>query len=522
MGKFDKRRAKLSHKVYFSFAAFLKFIALFSSRNCVIKLISHDEAQSIVYKKQRGNPRNIQCLSEFLCVFSPKYCVNFLKMSPSPVKSNGVWNLRMSHFAEATVNPHRQMAENSKVIPNPSKKQITLQMGDPTIFGNFSRPSEAVIAIKKALDSDKFSYYHTMGMKEARQAVADYVNKSGVNVSSEDVILTSGGSSSLEMCFMALANPGENILVPSPCFNYKTWLNGPKIEARAYKLDPSKDWEIDLEHLESKIDQKTRAILVNNVGNPCGNVFSKQHIIEILAVAERHQVPIISDDIYEYFVFPGVDYYSISALSKNVPILSCSGLTKRFIMPGIRCGWIIVHDRYDALKEIKQGLIRISGRNFGPNSTTQLALPDILKNTPQEFFDDTVSKVFHHALIAYNLLIDAPGLRPIMPKGAFYMMIGIDLGKFPKFQSCLEFIENLTKEQSVLAFPGPCFDFPGYFRFVLTVPEDLIVEACQRIQEFCYEHFENAAIISGSDMKIWEKNCILQNQILGSVESRVI
>lgn len=143
-------------------------------------------------------------------------------MSPNPIKpSSAVWSLQMSQFAKATANPHRLMAENSKVIPNPSKKVITLQMGDPTIFGNFRRPQEVVDAIKKAAEKDTFSYYHTCGMKEARQAVADYVNKSGVAVTSDDIILTSGGSSSLEMCFMTLANPGENILVPRPCFNYK-------------------------------------------------------------------------------------------------------------------------------------------------------------------------------------------------------------------------------------------------------------------------------------------------------------
>lgn len=248
------------------------------------------------------------------------------------------------------------MAENSKVVPNPSKTTITLQMGDPTIFGtfhiltyfkrvflkcyifkllgNFARPIEAVDAIKKAADRDKFSYYHTMGIVEARQAVADYVNKSGLHVSSDDVILTSGGSSSLEMCFQALANSGENILVPRPCFNYKTWLWGPSIEARSYNLDPSNGWSIDLKHLESQIDRRTRAILINNVGNPCGNVFTREHLYEILQLAEKHCLPIISDDIYEFFVFPGVAYHSIATLTQNVPIISCSGLTKRFIMPG--------------------------------------------------------------------------------------------------------------------------------------------------------------------------------------------
>jgi len=125
-------------------------------------------------------------------------------MSPNQRRPYAAWNINMSQFAKSTANPHRLMAENSKVIPNPSKSLITLQMGDPTIFGNFSRPLSAVDAIKRAVEKDKFSYYHTMGMKEARQAVAEYVNKGGNNVTSEDVILTSGGSSALEMCFMIL------------------------------------------------------------------------------------------------------------------------------------------------------------------------------------------------------------------------------------------------------------------------------------------------------------------------------
>lgn len=109
-----------------------------------------------------------------------------------------------------------------------------------------------------------------------------------------------------------------------------------RIETRAYNLDPSKDWDIDLKHLESLIDEKTRAIIVNNPGNPCGNVYSKEHILEILEIAEHHKLPIISDEVYEFFAFPGVKYYSISSLSRNVPVLACSALSKRFLMPGIR------------------------------------------------------------------------------------------------------------------------------------------------------------------------------------------
>lgn len=118
-------------------------------------------------------------------------------------------NLEMSNFAKRTLNPHRIMVESSKVMPNPKKEVITLQLGDPTIFRNFSHPPEAIAAIHRALDRDTFSYYPTNGLKEAREAVANYV---GGGVKADDVILTSGGSSSLELCFFVLANPGKTLI----------------------------------------------------------------------------------------------------------------------------------------------------------------------------------------------------------------------------------------------------------------------------------------------------------------------
>ena len=144
--------------------------------------------------------------------------------------------------------------------------------------------------------------------------------------------------------------------------------------------------------MESLINKNTRAILINNPGNPCGNVFSRDHILDILEIAERHKLPIISDEVYEFMNFSGVEFHSVASLSKNVPVLTCSGLTKRFLIPGIRMGWIIINDG-GKLEEIRWGLANIAGRNFGPNSTVQLALPDILKNTPQEFFEESVSRL---------------------------------------------------------------------------------------------------------------------------------
>lgn len=119
-----------------------------------------------------------------------------------------------------------------------------------------------------------------------------------------------------------------------------------------------------------------------------------QHILEILKIAERHLLPIISDEIYEFFVFPDVQFHSFASLSINVPILVVSGLSKRYLLPSARIGYIVVCDRGNKLENVLKGLKYISGRNFGPNGTFQLALPKIFKNVPQSFLDETHLKVY--------------------------------------------------------------------------------------------------------------------------------
>lgn len=363
--------------------------------------------------------------------------------------------------------------------------------------------------MKQTIDDGNFNGYGpAVGFIEARQAVAEYSQHQG-DVEAKDVILCSGCSCSLDLCIAALGGAGQNILIPKPGFSiYGTLAEGFGIECRSYNLIPDQNWEIDLYHLESLIDEKTAAIILTNPSNPCGSVFSKQHILDIIAVAERHFVPIIADEIYEHFVFPGNEYHSISSLSKNVPVLSCGGLTKRFLVPGWRLGWIIIHDRHGAFNELRNGLQNLSSRILGSNSLVQGALPAILKNTPQKFYDELVEILQNHANIAYQLLKEIPGLKPIMPAGgefscfnfflwnlsflfsAMYMMVSIDIESFPEYQDELEFVQDLVHEQSVFCLPGRCFNIENYMRIVLTVPREMIIEACTRIKEFCDKHYK--------------------------------
>jgi len=416
---------------------------------------------------------------------------NNLNLNNKKMEVKTEWKVKASIVAKNTFNPIRNILETMDITPNPGKKMISLSIGDPTVFGNLKPPKEVVEAVKTSLESGlNNGYGPSTGFAPARQAVAEHVSCPGGEVTADDIILCSGCSCALDIAISAMADAGQNILVPRPGFPlYTTLAAGLEIETKEYNLLPDQDWEVDLAHMESLIDENTAAIVVNSPSNPCGSVFSIAHLKQILSVAEMYKIPIIADEIYDHFVFPGQTYVPIASLTTTVPVLSCGGLTKRFLVPGWRMGWIIIYDRNNVFaEEIRRGLLCMSQRIIGSNTLIQGALPTILKNTPRSFYEDTIKTIERNATLAFNKLRAVPGLMPVMPQGAMYMMVRVDMSRFPQFENDLEFVERLVSEQSVFCLPGKCFNYPNYVRIVLTVPENLLSKACDRMLEFCSQY----------------------------------
>jgi hypothetical protein len=118
---------------------------------------------------------------------------------------------------------------------------------------------------------------------------------------------------------------------------YATLARGLGIDTKEYNLLPERDWEVDLDHLASLVDNKTRALVLNNPSNPCGSVYDEEHLRKILKICEDFCLPLIADEIYEHMVFRGSNkrYVPVASLTKTVPILSCGGITKRYLIPGM-------------------------------------------------------------------------------------------------------------------------------------------------------------------------------------------
>jgi tyrosine aminotransferase len=417
---------------------------------------------------------------------SSKHC------TPNSEQSEPWGTVQVSYMAKNTDNPIRKIVDGMKLVPNHEKELIALSIGDPTIFGNLPLDESIEEAVIESLRTKKHNgYAPSIGYEDTRAAIAAHYTRHGAPLTSKDIILASGCSGAIDLAISVLAESGQNILVPKPGFSlYKTLAISLGIHVRYYKLIPERSWEIDLDDLEKQVDNDTACLIVNNPSNPCGSVYTAKHIRQILRLANRLKLPVIADEIYADFVFPGHPFIPMAIQTRDVPILACGGLTKKYLVPGWRMGWIMIHDRHDAFHDVRHGLVALSQRILGPNTIVQGAVRTILEKTPTEFFDKSIALVQKNAELFYDGMNKIKGLKPIMPAGAMYMMVGIEIESFPEFRNDVDFTQRLVSDQSVFCLPAQCFQYPNYFRVVLTVPEEKIRESCLRIHEFCATHYK--------------------------------
>ena len=202
-------------------------------------------------------------------------------------------------------------------------------------------PSKSLIeAAKDCAESPRSrNYVNACGSDEARQSIAKAYSSGTLNISADDVIIGNGCSGVLELVLGAILDEGSSIMVPKPGFPlYGSIARSYGATIKSYSLLPSSNWECNFEHMESTVDESVRAIIINNPSNPCGSVFSTEHLADICKFAEKHRLPIISDEVYYTITFGRKPFKSILNVANEidylVPIICVSGLSKQFLCPG--------------------------------------------------------------------------------------------------------------------------------------------------------------------------------------------
>ena len=233
-------------------------------------------------------------------------------MGTSSGESRGYAPIRASKKSLRTVNPIRRIVDNLVLPVNHPKAFLNLALGDPTKHGNLNCPQALIDAVCENMADPATNcdgYVPSFGSIEARHAIAAYsmtasdenndsVHRYDHHIEDDDVVIASGCSGALDLALTALLNEGDNVLCPRPGFPlYQVIAESLGAAVKHYFLDPALNWQCDLLHMESLIDSNTRAILVNNPSNPCGSVYSAEHLMDILSLARRYALPIIADEV---------------------------------------------------------------------------------------------------------------------------------------------------------------------------------------------------------------------------------
>ncbi|KAL7600853.1 hypothetical protein Lser_V15G25095 [Lactuca serriola] len=374
------------------------------------------------------------------------------------------------------------------------KRVISLGMGDPTAYSCFTTTHLVQDSVVQTLESHKFNGYSpTIGLPQTRKAISEYLSKDlPYKLTPDDVYITAGCTQAIEVAISILAKPNANILVPKPGFPiYELCAAFRNVEIRHFNLIPEKEWEVDLEEVNALVDHNTVAIVIINPGNPCGNVYTYQHLKKIAETAMKHKILVIADEVYGHLAFGENPFVAMGVFGSMVPILTLGSLSKRWIVPGWRLGWFVTTDPNGIFKNAKniERLKKYFDICGGPATFIQAAVPRILEDTKEVFFTRTLSILKNTSDICFRKIQEIPCLTcPQKPQGAMAVMVKLNVSLLKDISDDIDFCFKLAKEESVILLPGLTVGLKNWVRVTFAADPSSLEEALDRVKSFCLKH----------------------------------
>jgi len=366
------------------------------------------------------------------------------------------------------------------------KDVIGFGAGEP----DFNTPQNVVDACKKALDEGKTKYLPASGINELKDAVVKKFSRdNGLTYQREQVIISTGGKQCLFNAMVALLNPGDEVMIAKPY-----WVSYPDLVALAggtcviVDTHEEDDYKLTPENLEASLTDKSKVIIVNSPNNPTGTIYSREELELIADFCKKHDLFILSDEIYEPLIYGEEKHYSIASLSEDAykRTLVINALSKAYAMTGWRLGYAAG----------PKDLVKIMGNiqsHTTSNSTSfvQYAAVEAL-NGDQSFIPKMNKEFKSRRDYMIERADKIKGLDYIYPKGAFYLMLDIRnfIGKRYKGSpiiSSLNFADKLLSDYLVAAVPGSGFGLEGFLRLSYTINKESIGKGFDRIEAFLSE-----------------------------------
>jgi alanine-synthesizing transaminase len=381
----------------------------------------------------------------------------------------------------------RDLAVVADEVAREGHKILYLNIGDPCKF-DFPTPPHMIEAVHKAMLDGHNSYGESLGIKPAVEAIRHEAERKGFK-DIQSIFVGYGSGEVIDSCLTALVNPGDNVLTPSPEYPlYGAVLAKLGAVPNAYDLDEAHGWEPDIADIESKINDKTRALLLINPSNPTGAVYSRKTLEKLLEIAREHNLLILADEIYDKLIYePGAKHISIATLAQDVPIITFNGLSKAYLVPGWRIGWAIATGPREALHHYLEAVHRLLRARLSAPHPFQHAIKPALEG-PQDHIPAMLEKLHRRAHITEDWAKRTPRVSLVKPKGAFYAHPSLDIP-----EDDLTFVTDLLKQKHVLVVHGSGFgEKPGtrHMRIVFLPQEDVLHAAYDKITDFMRERYK--------------------------------
>jgi alanine-synthesizing transaminase len=378
----------------------------------------------------------------------------------------------------------RNIVAEARKIEAAGRKVRYLNIGDPIPFG-FRTPPHLVEAVARAMRDGHNGYTASVGIASAREAVAEECTGRGMPVSADRVVLTSGTSEGIELALGALADAGDEVLVPTPTYPLYTAVLA-KIGARAvyYRTDPDRDWLPDLDDVKRLMSPATRALVIIDPNNPTGALYPEATRRALIDLADRASVPILADEVYSDLGFDGPTRL-MGSLAPDAPIITFSSLSKAYLAPGWRAGWLAV-GRSDRLDDALGAIKKLADGRLCSPGPMQFAIEEALRGdrSHQQQF---VRELRVRADLTMSRLETIPGIRCVRPQAAFYAMPGVAL---PAGKTDEDFVLGLLRSTGILCVYGSGFGLPanqGFFRIVFLASLDELGAIYDDLATFTHE-----------------------------------
>lgn len=367
-------------------------------------------------------------------------------------------------------------------------KVIRLNIGDPNKW-DFETPEYFKAALREAVDNVDNGYGDSRGSPEFRQAIVEReYEKHGVHVPEEKVFVTSGVSEATQILMGAMLEHGDNILVPGPGYpSYTQYIRFFGGDAVPYRQIEEEDWRPDIDMMRKRINDRTKAIIVINPNNPTGAVYPERSLREIGDIAAEHDIPVISDEVYDKITFGADKYFSMSRLPSDVTRIILNGFSKVNLMPGWRVGYGYFMDERGELDEVFEGVMRQLRARICSNVPCQWAAKASLQG-PQDYIVDMNRKLKERADYTYKRLNEIPGISTVRAKGSMFMFPKVEL---TDWKDDKEFAIDLIKSEGVVFVNGSgfCPEFgAGHFRTIILPEVSILEEAYGKLERFMMKH----------------------------------